>query len=1371
MIAIEGSPEPLGVTLRDGGANVAVVSRHAGAIWLCLFDDADRETGRLRLEGRTGDVHHAFVPGLAAGQRYGLRADGPFEPSAGHRFDVGKLLVDPYATRLDRPFAYARALGEPGDTAALVPKAVIEPQPAPQTIARPGVPWPDTIVYELSVKGFTAMNRAVPERDRGTFAGLAHPAAVEHLVRLGVTTVELMPAMTWVDERHLPPLGLSNAWGYNPVALMAPDPRLAPGGWDEVRRAVAALQSAGLEVILDVVLNHTGEGDELGPTLSLRGLDNALYYRLRPDDRARYIDDAGCGNVLALDRPPVMRLALDALRTWAARAGLDGFRFDLATTLGRRDGGFDPAAPFLAAVMQDPVLRDLKLVAEPWDIGPGGYQTGAFGTWGEWNDRYRDDVRRFWRGDGGMLGALATRLAGSQDLFAAKGRPSRSVNFVTAHDGFTLADLVAYGAKRNHANGEDNRDGTDANHSWTNGVEGQSDDPAVVARRQADQRALLATLLLSRGTPMLAMGAEAGRTQLGNNNAYAQDNALGWLDWDGLDGDLLAFTARLADVRRQHPALRADRFLTGADAPGSEGFPDVAWLNLDGRPMDAGDWSDGSRRSLAVALAAPAGDGVDRALIVIHGGSAPASVTLPWSRPDHGWRRVVDSGSSAEPAPPLLDGGDGCAVAPRSVQLHVEEHGASLARRRQGVSSATLSRLARAAGIAPDWWEETGRHHAVSDATRSALLTAMGLSCSSEAEARESLEALAEARDRRPVPQAAAVTAGLPSTLRVAGAVTGLVIAASDATRHRVPVDPATGDPMVAAVDGRMSSVTTVGLPPLPAGRFSIWADGHEDAPGHLLVSPGRCVLPPPGLARFGVAAHLYAVRGSSDQGIGDFTTLAELGVAAAERGASTVGLNPLHALFPGDRERASPYHPSDRRFLDPIYLDVEMLGAADPTGAARALVERRAASLSALRDVPAVDYPAVWRLKSAALEAAWIGFRTQAGSVAEEAFERFRASGGPDLEAFARFQALAERQGGAWWTWPDDRDAPADRIAYHAWLQWLADGQLAAAAAKARQAGLGLGFYRDLAVGAAPDGAEIWADQTGFARGVSIGAPPDRFSADGQVWNLPPPNPISQVATGAAAFGRLVCANMRHAGALRIDHVMALTRLFWVPEGGRGADGAYVGAPLDLLLAELALQSHAAGAVVVGEDLGTVPDGLRERLDETGVLSYRVLWFERDGESFRPPETWPATSAACVSTHDLPTLAGWWIGRDIEEKRGLGLMDEAAAGEAFQAREREKRLLHEALDHAGLWPAQATVAAPLTPELCAAIHAFVARSPSALVLAQLDDLAGEVEAVNLPGTDRERPNWRRRSDRTASAILKAKLAVLVAGSLETSSQ
>jgi len=645
FVVTRGTPEPLGAAVDASGVNVAVWSAHAEAIEFCLFDaKGEREIARVRLPERSGDVFHGHVAGIGIGARYGLRAHGPWDPARGHRFNPAKLLVDPFATEIDRPFKLDPAMFDtgalnPADSAAGMPKGIVG---APEAIpaCRASVGLDRQTIYELHVRGFTQGHPDIPPALRGTFAGLAHPAAIEHLRRLGITAVELMPAAAWLDERHLPPLGLANYWGYNPVAFLAPDPRLAPGGWAEIRAAVTALQDAGIAVLLDVVFNHTGEGDHLGPTVSLRGLDNASYYRLLPGDFSRYVNDTGCGHTLALDRPPMLRLAMEALRCWATRAGIDGFRFDLATTLGRRADGFDPDAPLFEAIDQDPVLRDRVLIAEPWDVGEGGYRLGAFPDgWGEWNDRFRDTVRRFWRGDAGMVGELATRLSGSADIFGARHRlVSCSMNFVTIHDGFTLADLVAHERKHNEANGEHNRDGTDDNHSWNHGVEGPSDDPAIRAARLGDVRALLATLLLARGTPMLSMGDECGRTQQGNNNAYSQDNPISWFDWAGVDQALTGFTARLIAARRACDALTGTCPLIGGPIDAS-GIPDVAWLTLDGRAMTVGDWQAPDNRSL-VAVLYGAGS---RAVVVLHAGREPAQVMLPAPRTGHRWHLVVDS--------------------------------------------------------------------------------------------------------------------------------------------------------------------------------------------------------------------------------------------------------------------------------------------------------------------------------------------------------------------------------------------------------------------------------------------------------------------------------------------------------------------------------------------------------------------------------------------------------------------------------------------------------------------------------------------------------------------------------------------------------
>ena len=501
--------------------------------------------------------HRGFAPGLTEGARYGLRVDGPFDPARGHRFDAAKLLVDPYAAEIDRPFALHPSMFERGvDSAAAMPKCVVARRARRRARPRPRRAWADTVIYELNLRGFTRLRMDIPESARGRFAALAEQPVLDHIKSLGVTTVEIMPADAFVDERHLPPLGLTNAWGYNPVFWGAPDPRLAPGGWREVRRATDALHAAGLEVVLDVVLNHNGESDELGPTLSFRGLDNAAYFRLLPDDPARYINDMGCGNCLALDRPHVVALAVAALRRWMEWGGIDGFRFDLATALGRRASGFDAHAPLLAAIAEDPVLATAKLIAEPWDIGPGGYQLGAFPDgWGEWNDRFRDATRRFWRGDARMRGELATRLAGSHDMFARRRRAVATASISSSPT--TASRSPTSSPTRTSTTRPTARTTATAPTTTTPGTtasRADSDDPGHPRRpRRATSAICWRRCSVARGTPMLPAGAEIGHSQKGNNNAYAQDNAISWLDWTHADAALAAFVGRLAALRARSP--------------------------------------------------------------------------------------------------------------------------------------------------------------------------------------------------------------------------------------------------------------------------------------------------------------------------------------------------------------------------------------------------------------------------------------------------------------------------------------------------------------------------------------------------------------------------------------------------------------------------------------------------------------------------------------------------------------------------------------------------------------------------------------------------------------------------------------------------
>lgn len=647
-----GTPDRLGATLTADGVNFAVFSAHATGIDLCLFD-GDREE-RLPLQARTGDIWHGLLPGAGAGLPYGFRAHGPWAPHDGHLFNPAKLLIDPYARALDRRIVWHADMGgslpdgsqSSVDSAPVVPRSLVMPEPVACTPPH-GAP---RLIYEAHVRGLTERMEAVPEALRGRYAALAHPAFVAYLQRLGVSHLELLPIAAFIDDKHVCERGLTNYWGYQPIAQFAPEPRFQSDGTD-LAGAIRALAGAGIGTILDVVFNHSGEGDMSGPTLCYRGLDNRSYYRLGADGVP--VNDAGTGNTLNLAHPMVLRLVLDALRHWAA-LGVAGFRFDLAVTL-LRDG-----SQFLDAVRADPVLSRLILIAEPWDIGPDGYRLGRFPRpFLEWNDRYRDDVRRFWRGDG-LPADLARRLAGSAELFDRPGRSAAaSVNYLAAHDGFTLRDVVSYNSRHNAANAEENRDGHHDNCSDNMGQEGPTADPVRAAARMWRVRAMLATLFLSQGTPMLLAGDESGRSQNGNNNAYAQDNATSWLDWAGADRDLAAFVARLAALRAAHPALRQDAFLHGDR--GADGQRDLIWRLPTGREPTATDWMQPGTWPLGMELGASGGH---PGLFAVFNAGPDHDILLPEGR----WQWMLDSVAPDRPATEVV----GQVRIPRqSVQLFV----------------------------------------------------------------------------------------------------------------------------------------------------------------------------------------------------------------------------------------------------------------------------------------------------------------------------------------------------------------------------------------------------------------------------------------------------------------------------------------------------------------------------------------------------------------------------------------------------------------------------------------------------------------------------------------------------------------------------
>ncbi|CCG04710.1 glycogen debranching protein GlgX [Blastococcus saxobsidens] len=681
---LPGTPTPLGASWDGRGTNFALWSAGASAVDLCLFAPDGTEQ-RHRLEETTHQVWHGRLPGVGPGQRYGYRVHGGYDPRSGLRYNPAKLLLDPYARAVDGELRLDPALfghpadgvdsavPDPRDSAPSVPRGVVVHDPFPWDGDRPPRrSWSDTVIYEVHVKGATAAHPGVPPHLRGTYAGLAHPAFVEHLLALGVTAVELLPVHHFVSEPHLLRRGLTNYWGYNTLGYFAPHAAYSASGSGggqvtEFKTMVKELHAAGIEVLLDVVYNHTAEGDHTGPTLSFKGIDNPGYYRLDGANPARYTDYTGCGNTLDVRRPAVLGLLMDSLRYWVTEMHVDGFRFDLASALARSMHDVDRLSAFFDVVHQDPVVSQVKLIAEPWDVGPGGYQVGNFPPpWTEWNGKYRDTVRDVWSGAHVGVRDLAYRLTGSSDLYRSDGRrPFASINFVTAHDGFPLADLVTYEQKRNEANGEDNRDGESHNRNWNCGVEGETSDPDVLALRARQVRNLLTTLLLSTGVPMLTAGDELGRTQRGNNNAYCQDNELSWLDWEHVDEDMRAFVTRLVRLRRGAPVLRQEAFFEGHELPGTGGTRDLAWFAPAGGQLTTADWFDTGLQTVGMYLD---GRGIrhrdehghpvldDSYLLQLHAGPEPVTVTLPGPPWADGYGLVLSTEypRGAPPAPAFL---------------------------------------------------------------------------------------------------------------------------------------------------------------------------------------------------------------------------------------------------------------------------------------------------------------------------------------------------------------------------------------------------------------------------------------------------------------------------------------------------------------------------------------------------------------------------------------------------------------------------------------------------------------------------------------------------------------------------------------------
>ena len=1258
----------MGATVSEGGVNFALFSAHADRVTLCLFSPDGRiEQAQIDLPARTGDIWHGFITGLKTNQLYGYRVHGPYDPEAGHRFNPNKLLIDPYARELSGDVREHEALYgyDPTsplkdlsfntiDSAPYMPKSVVTGPTPTREWRRPRHSWNDTVIYEAHVKGLTKRHPKISKTDQGRFSALADPAITGHLKTIGMTAIELLPVQYFHAEPRLTLSGLTNYWGYNPINFFVPHP--AYGRVSEFQNAAKALHESDIEVLLDVVYNHTAESDELGPTLSFRGIDNASYYHLQADKRF-YRNETGTGNALNMNHAAVLNLAMDSLRYWAETMGVDGFRFDLATTLARNPDHFDPNAAFFDRLKNDPVLSACKLIAEPWDIGEHGYCLGQYpADWREWNDRFRDDTRSYWRGGDNVHKKLAGRLLGSADEFDHNGRAATSsINLVTAHDGFTLHDVVSFNHKHNLANGEDNRDGHNHNLSDNMGHEGATDNTDITAARRNRKKNMLATLLLSQGTPMLLAGDELGQSQNGNNNGYCQDNDTTWIDWENRDTDLEQFVSELTSLRCRFPQIGQSGFLHGERIDDQSPAKNVIWVTPEGTERNAQDWDDPGQDYLALVLN-------DR---------------------DGGALLVIMNRGAAREFPVLADG---------------------------------------------DWRLELGTIHP----DQNSIIPAHSVCVFSRSTSFVSLA------DQRAYILARADAYGFVQQFRD---INGTV--------HQADINT------VQDLLGRIDHI-----PPIGAEQ--------DDKKPHQIPGVQKLRDRP---RQWGVTCALYGLHSDRSWGIGDFADLARLCEILAANGADFAGINPVHDLFPAAPHLYAPYSPSSREFLNVMHIAPDQIPEFDG---------RRPMVFDGLRSQDPIDYSRVYRAKHAAFKKAYSNFKNLSAShPRQKAFESFKKARGDALQKHALYCVLFERltqkdrNYSGWMNFPKkyhDPDSKAchqlaktesDRVNFYAWLQWIAFTQLQHAQTRATRAGMKIGLYLDIAVGVVPGGSDVWRNQSAFAEKVSLGAPGDMANPDGQMWNLTPLNPTALAVTDFLPFRRVLEATMSVSGAVRIDHVLGLYRSYWISETtGKGAYLQYPWERLTTIIAELAALYDC---IVIGEDLGTIPDELRERMAKQDMIGCDIYIAHRDAEGqLEMREDMRALALTSYTNHDFPTLSGFWESGDLELRTQLGIGDHPdLMTEAYERRHRDKSRL-AALSGLECCPDK------LDAQSMADLQAYLAAGPSLLFAVTLGDLMLDNRQPNVPGTTTEHPNWQIPARLRLEAFAEDKTAHRIMASIHT---
>ncbi len=1426
----EGTPYPLGAKWDGSGVNFAIYSRNAEYVYLCLFDNEYKESLCIPVRNRTHYIWHCYVEGIRPGQLYGYRIGGPYNPREGYRFNPAKILLDPYTLAIGRdliwstehfgyqyPYKFYEKDNRDNSRYALL-GAVMDPAFSWGDDKQLKIPWKDTIIYEVHVKGFTKLNHLIPEQLRGTYLAFTTEPVIRYLKDLGVTTLEFLPVQHSITEYHLYKSKKVNYWGYNPIAFFAPNPKYAysksiDGVINEFKTMVKVLHQAGFEVILDVVYNHTAEGDHTGPTLSFRGIDNLSYYRVYEEQKELYIDFTGCGNTLNHQNHYVLQLIMDSLRYWVQEMHVDGFRFDLASALARELHNVDRLNSFFAIVQQDPVISRVKLIAEPWDLGKDGYQVGNFPPgWSEWNGKYRDTIRKVINGYENNLSDFATRIAGSSDLYKKDDRKTySSINFITCHDGFTLRDLVSYNQKHNLDNGWNNLDGTDLNFSNNYGVEGDTLDLKIKLLRLKKQKLFLTTLFISQGVPMLLAGDELNRTQKGNNNPYCQDNELSYIHWD-LDEfsmELLITTRFLIELRKKNEVFRREEFFRGEENKVME-VKDIYWLHPDGREMQIEDW----QKELCIGVLLPSEFGErfdfytkltgDTFLILFNFSNEKVEFKIPEMIPTN-WKIIFSTSKNLiitntedklkfihkkyitnefnknyindkflEEIETLMANeeknyiqGESISIPEDTIIILKADKNWKDINVRKNYRLRLLDLLCNELGIYTKFTDLQNKEYQLTHNELYMVLRSLNLPIKDLS----SLEVVYES---------------YKNDIFFYEMQPTIILSKQEKYRLEIVIPETLNMFLFRLVDkknnilysGEISQYNIIETHTIVFSQFrklkliKIQIDldisleyGYyffEIINKNEILNRGKLIIVPDSAYMddniyTGIWIQLYALRSQTNLGIGDFGDLKKLSLKIKQYGYNIIGISPLHYLSINQSENYSPYYPSSRLFIHPMYIDIFSLEEFHSSKIALNKWKENLPLIEKEKNNTLINYKTVYRIKKEILYEIYKEFiSNEKYRSKREEFNQYKKDNDlllyhalyeTVIEVFGKIRPPEDIYSYESKTQKEFIEGHKEKIDFYSYLFFVAEKQFIDLVKELKNNGIYL--YLDLALGSNPEQIEsIYMDHfypNIFSKNARAGAPPDPFSPAGQDWGITVLNPYLLKRYGFEPYRLLLEKNLFNDVFLRIDHIMWFYRLFWIVKEGNQKTSTYIRYPDKDLFGILSLESQKKSAIIIGEDLGTIPEDFREIMKNKKILSWKVFYFEKYNEEYIDPKNYPILSVATINTHDLPTLAGFWTGKDIEEKFKIGLFKEEEYKKEMENRTKERKKIIQLFEKKGYFKDKESITEDSIygPEIAYYFYRLLSEAPSRILLVSLNDLLGETDAPNIPGTTTEYPSWR----------------------------